>query len=111
MADTAINVSRIFWKPCLQDTVRLSNSFIKILSKNCEFWCAVYKPTGLSTIASNLIKGDKICVGGGVRKASKNFSRVVNLEFIKILVLEKNLVKSNPTCVQCNKKPLAKVCL
>ena len=46
--------------------------FFKIISKNHEYWCAVYKPTGMTTIASNLLKGDKICVGGGVRKASKN---------------------------------------
>jgi len=37
-----------------------------------------------------LIKGDKIHVGGGVRKASKNFPRIINLEFIKIINLEKN---------------------
>ena len=70
--------------------------FLLLLSKNHEFWCAVYKETGISTIASNLIIGDKITVGGGVRKASKNFPRIMNLEFIKIINLTKNLLKSNP---------------
>ena len=51
----------------------------KILSNDHEFWCAVYKPTGMSVIASSLIKGDKILVGGGVRKSSKNFPRTINL--------------------------------
>ncbi|MDH3834988.1 MAG: tRNA(Ile)(2)-agmatinylcytidine synthase, partial [Nitrosopumilus sp.] len=82
--------------------------FFKILSKNHEFWCAVYKPTGISTIASNLIKGDKIFVGGGVRKASKNFPRIINLEFIEIIHLKKNILTSNPLCKKCNKKMKSK---
>jgi len=82
--------------------------FFKILSKNNEFWCAVYKPTGISTIASNLIKGDKIFVGGGVRKASKNFPRVINLEFIEVIQLKKNISTSNPLCKKCNKKMKSK---
>jgi len=82
--------------------------FFKILSQNHEFWCAVYKPTGITIIASNLIKGDKICVGGGVRKASKNFPRIINLEFIDIISLEKNLSTSNPLCKKCNKKMKSK---
>jgi len=82
--------------------------FFKILSKNHEFWCAVYKPTGISTIASNLIKGDKIFVGGGVRKASKNFPRIINLEFIEVIQLKKNISTSNPLCKKCNKKMKSK---
>ena len=82
--------------------------FFKILSDNQEFWCAVYKPTRISTIASNLIKGDKICVGGGVRKSSKTQPRVLNLEFIKILDLQKKFVESNPLCKNCDKKMKSK---
>jgi tRNA(Ile2)-agmatinylcytidine synthase len=68
----------------------------------------VYKETGISTIASNLIIGDEISIGGGVRKASKNFPRIINLEFIKILNLKKNLISSNPLCKKCNKKMKSK---
>ena len=88
--------------------VKGGHAFFKILSKNHEFWCAVYKPTGITTIASHLIKGDKICVGGGIRKASKNFPRIINLEFIEIINLEKNLSTSNPFCKKCNKKMKSK---
>ena len=88
--------------------VKGGHVFFKILSKNHQFWCAVYKPTGITSIASNLIKGDKISVGGGVRKASKNFPRIINLEFIQIINLEKNLSKSNPLCKKCNKKMKSK---
>jgi len=88
--------------------VKGGHVFFKIISKNHEFWCAVYKPTGISVIASNLIKGDKICLGGGVRKASKNFPRIINLEFLDILVLKKNVSLSNPNCKKCDKKMKSK---
>ena len=89
-------------------TVKGGHVFFKINSNNHEFWCAVYKETGITTIASNLIKGDKICVGGGVRKASKNFPRIINLEFIEIISLETNISLSNPFCRKCNKKMKSK---
>ena len=88
--------------------VKGGHVFFKIASSNHEFLCAVYKPTGINTIALHLIKGDKIRVGGGVRKASKNFPRVINLEFIEILKLEKNLSTTNPFCKKCNKKMKSK---
>ena len=88
--------------------VKGGHVFFKILSQNHEFWCAVYKPTGISIIASNLIKGDKICVGGGVRKASKNFPRMINLEFLDVISLKKDIVPSNPLCKRCDKKMKSK---
>ena len=88
--------------------VKGGHVFFKINSNNHDFWCAVYKETGITTIASNLIKGDKLCVGGGVRKASKNFPRIINLEFIEIINLEKNISMSNPFCKKCNKKMKSK---
>ena len=66
------------------------------------------QPTGISSIASNLIKGDKIQVGGGVRKASKYFPRIINLEFIKTISLERNFSTTNPLCKKCNKKMKSK---
>ena len=89
-------------------TVKGGHVFFKIISKDYQFLCAVYKPTGISTIAASLLKGDKITVGGGVRKASKNFSRIINLEFIQIISLEKNIVSENPLCKKCNKKMKSK---
>ncbi|MEX0862873.1 DUF1743 domain-containing protein [Nitrosopumilus sp.] len=88
--------------------VKGGHVFFKLISNDHEFWCAVYKPTGLSTIASHLLKGDKICIGGGVRKASKNFPRIINLEFLDILSLVKNTSISNPVCNKCNKKMKSK---
>ncbi len=62
----------------------------------------------MTTIASNLLKGDKVCVGGGVRKSSKNFPRIINLEFLDVISLEKNTSLSNPKCKKCNKKMKSK---
>ncbi len=96
--------------------VVLQNPTIKkgghvFFSINCsgdELQCAVYKQTGIASTALGLIKGDKICVGGGLRKASKTFPRVLNLEFIEIVDLKKNMVKSNPICKNCKKSMKSK---
>ena len=73
-----------------------------------EFRCAVYRPTGMSHVALGLIPGDRICVGGGVRKASKNFPRVLNAEFLDILDLKEHQVLSNPVCKGCSKSMKSK---
>lgn len=70
--------------------------------------CAVYKPTGLAPTALNLIEGDKVKVGGGVRKASKKHSRIINLEFLEVLKLKRNIIMENPLCIKCIKKMKSK---
>ena len=88
--------------------VKGGHVFFSILSDGYELRCAVYKPTGMSSVALSLIKGDKVCVGGGIRKASKNYPRILNLEFIDVINLEKILIKSNPVCKKCDKKMKSK---
>ena len=77
--------------------------FFSIIVKNKEINCAVYKPTRITDVAKELIVGDKIKVGGGIRKATKNLPRILNLEFIQIIKLEKNFKFVNPLCHNCNK--------
>jgi len=62
----------------------------------------------LQKIAQNLIAGDKIRVGGGIRKSTKKHPRILNVEFIEILKLEKNFKHVNPMCKNCNKKMKSK---
>jgi len=88
--------------------VKGGHVFFSIKVDEDEIWCAVYKPTKMFFVAKSLIQGDKVCVGGGIRKSSKNHPRIMNLEFINVIYLEKNLVKSNPTCNNCNKKMKSK---
>ena len=71
--------------------------------KNIKIHCAVYKPTQITNIAKELIVGDKIKVGGGIRKATKSLPRILNLEFIQILKLEKKSKLVNPFCQKCKK--------
>ena len=73
-----------------------------------EITCAVYEPTKIASTAVNLIVGDKIRVGGGIRKATKNYQRVLNVEFLEIIKLEKDLRLENPLCHKCNKKMKSK---
>ena len=82
--------------------------FFAISSKSHIFQCAVYKPTKITNVARSLIVGDRITIGGGVRKATKNFDRLVNIEFIKILKLETKYETINPFCKKCKKRMKSK---
>jgi len=73
-----------------------------------EVTCAVYEPTKITSAALNLIVGDKIRVGGGIRKATKNYKRVLNVEFLEMINLEKDKRLENPLCKKCNKKMKSK---
>lgn len=73
-----------------------------------EVPCAVYEPTKITSIAQQLILGDKIRLGGGIRKATKNHQRILNVEFLEIIKLEKDLRLENPICKKCNKRMKSK---
>jgi tRNA(Ile2)-agmatinylcytidine synthase len=79
-----------------------------ILRENVEIVCFVYKPTGITNHASNLIIGDVIRIGGGIRKSSVNHGRALNVEFFEILKLATEIILANPLCVKCNKKMKSK---
>jgi tRNA(Ile2)-agmatinylcytidine synthase len=73
-----------------------------------EVPCAVYEPTKITSIAQQLILGDKIRLGGGIRKATKKHQRILNVEFLEIIKLEKDLRLENPICKKCNKNMKSK---
>ena len=82
--------------------------FFSIRVKDKKIKCGIYKPTKITTIAQNLILNDKIRIGGGIRKASKNYERVVNVEFLDVMKLAKDIQVSNPSCKKCSKKMKSK---
>ncbi len=82
--------------------------FFSIRVNGKKVKCGVYKPTKITKIAQNLILNDKIRIGGGIRKASKNHERIVNVEFLDVIQLAKDIQVSNPTCKNCNKKMKSK---
>jgi tRNA(Ile2)-agmatinylcytidine synthase len=98
-------VGDICSKPVIQ---KGGHIFFSIQVKGRKVRCAVYKPTKITQVASALIVGDKIKIGGGVRKASKNYGRVINVEFLDVLQLGKHNVSVNPTCRKCNKRMKSK---
>ena len=79
-----------------------------LVTKGQKINCAIYRPTKITTVALELVVGDKVCVGGGIRKASKKHGRTLNVEFIEILKLEKQYKMANPICGNCNKKMKSK---
>jgi tRNA(Ile2)-agmatinylcytidine synthase len=80
-----------------------------LVSKNgIDLTCFVYKPTGITTQASQLTRGDLIRVGGGIRKASPKYGRTLNVEFFEVLKLQKKTILTNPACKRCNKKMKSK---
>ena len=98
-------VGDICSKPVIQ---KGGHVFFSIQVEGRKIRCAVYKPTKITQVASALIVGDKIKIGGGVRKASKNYGRVINVEFLDVLQLGKHNVSVNPTCRKCNKRMKSK---
>ena len=82
--------------------------FFSIRVKDKKIKCGIYKPTKITTIAQNLILNDKIRIGGGIRKASKNHERIVNVEFLDVMELAKDIRVSNPSCKKCSKKMKSK---
>ena len=82
--------------------------FFSIKVEDKKIKCAVYKPTKITQVMQDLIPGDKIQIGGGIRKASKNYGRVLNVEFLRVLRLAKHNLLANPTCMKCNKRMKSK---
>jgi tRNA(Ile2)-agmatinylcytidine synthase len=82
--------------------------FFSLATKDYKINCAVYRPTKMTSIALELAVGDKIRVGGSIRKASKKHNRTLNVEFIEILQLGKQYKITNPLCDNCNKKMKSK---
>ena len=77
--------------------------FFMINTKGKEIRCAVYKPTQITDVAKGLRIGDVVHLGGGVRKASRKNSRVLNIEFLEIRKLVDIKELENPFCQECNK--------
>ena len=77
--------------------------FFMVNTKGKEIRCGVYKPTQITHIAKNLTVGDVVHLGGGVRKASRKFSRVFNIEFLQIKKLVGIKKLENPFCQKCKK--------
>jgi tRNA(Ile2)-agmatinylcytidine synthase len=68
------------------------------------FPAAIYEPTGLTTIASQLEIGDLVKIGCGVRKETSKYAKILNIEYLSILKLVQTYDKYNPLCKDCGKR-------
>jgi tRNA(Ile2)-agmatinylcytidine synthase len=82
--------------------------FFSIIVDKVKINCAVYKPTRITDVAKELIVGDIVKVGGGIRKATKTHPRILNLEFIQIIKLKRKSKLINPFCKNCQKNMKSK---
>ncbi|MGI0065955.1 MAG: TiaS agmantine-binding domain-containing protein [Nitrosotalea sp.] len=89
-------------------TVLGGHVFFSISKNEIIVKCAVYKPTRLATVAEQLMEGDLIKIGGGIRKSSKKHKQVLNVEFLEVLGLQKHMIMINPICMKCNKRMKSK---
>lgn len=81
------------------------HTYFKVRCSWGEVTCAVYEPTGqLRKVVLRLIPGDEVEVGGGVRKGTKKHHSVLNVEYIKVLRVAKELSYVNPLCPLCGKR-------
>lgn len=79
-----------------------------IVKDGIEVNCAVYRQTGITQQAMGLQVGDCVRVGGGIRRASKNHMRTLNVEFFEVLKLQKKTILANPVCQNCHKSMKSK---
>lgn len=77
--------------------------FFEVESGGARAQCAAYKPGGLGATASQLLPGDAVRVGGGVRPPQGGFAGALNAEFIEVLGLAPDAYMKNPSCARCSK--------
>ncbi len=76
--------------------------FFQVRNEEGVIDCACYEPTAdFRKHAMELIPGDEIEVGGGIRKSTSKHPKVLNLEYFEVLRLADKLKLSNPKCDKC----------
>jgi tRNA(Ile2)-agmatinylcytidine synthase len=80
--------------------------YLTIEAQSIPIKCAVYEPTGsFRKIFQQLVEGDLVEVGGGVRRATAKHPKVLNVEYLKVIRLKKVLLPKKPICDVC-KRPM-----
>jgi tRNA(Ile2)-agmatinylcytidine synthase len=85
-------------------TTQGGHTFFAVENDGLRFQVAVYEPTGLTNVASLLVPGDIVEVGGGIRRPTSNYPKVLNLEYLLVLGLASVVRTHNPLCKHCVKR-------
>lgn len=65
---------------------------------------AVYEPAGdLLRMARRLMRGDRVRLFGGVRRATSRHPAIINIEKIEVVSVQPNVRRANPVCEKCGK--------
>lgn len=76
--------------------------FFTLRNGEGEINCASYEPTAdFRRVAAALVEGDLVELAGGIRKPTSLHSKVLNLELIRPLKLQRLTKSSNPRCPNC----------
>ncbi len=66
--------------------------------------CVVYAPSGdMRAKAALLQEGDIVEVGGGIRKGGSTRGKILNVEYLKVVVLSRSFIRKNPICSSCGR--------
>jgi tRNA(Ile2)-agmatinylcytidine synthase len=76
----------------------------KVKQDSAEMPAAIYEPTGLTNVATNLEDGDFIEIGVGVRKGTTKHPKILNVEYLWVLKLAPVYEMLNPLCKMCGKR-------
>lgn len=83
--------------------------YVKVKNEKGNVDCAAYEPTGkFRKIVLSLIPGDIVEFGGSVRKRTSKHNTIINLEYLRIIKLNKNIELKNPECNICGKRMSSK---
>ncbi len=71
--------------------------------------CAAYEPTGnFRNIVRSLIPGDRVEIGGSVRRRTRRHSAIINMEYLLITELANDVYFTNPCCIRCGRRMSSK---
>ncbi len=92
-------VGRVSSKPMIEMG---GHVFFNLENREGEITCACYEPTAdFRKTVLGLIPGDTVEASGGIRKPTSTHSRVLNLEAVRPVKLERIITLSNPKCPSC----------
>lgn len=86
-------------------TIRGGHVIFLLEDETGSVHCAAYEPTGrFREIVRELEPGDRVRGFGGMRAASKEIPRTLNLEKLEVLKLVSCMSSHNPVCPKCGKR-------
>lgn len=79
--------------------------YIQVKNKEGVTACAAYEPSGsFQKTVLSLIPGDRVEIGGSVRRRTRRHSAIVNIEYLRITETADDIRLTNPVCRRCGKR-------